>query len=80
MKNNGNIFVEAEGFKDYGGWSLDLQFSESMGSSYLLAHGFGIPVKDAVTDVRVTYAGEYVSGYGQRIGCRNTIRADLSCI
>lgn len=59
MENKGNIFVEAEGFKDYGGWSLDSQFSESMGSSYLLAHGFGIPVADAVTDVCVTQAGEY---------------------
>ena len=61
MKNccNGKIFVEAEGFKDYGGWSLDSQFTESMGSSYLLAHGFGVPVDDAVTDICVSQAGEY---------------------
>ena len=61
MKNccNGKIFVEAEGFKDYGGWSLDSQFTESMGSSYLLAHGFGVPVDDAVTDICVCQAGEY---------------------
>ncbi len=41
------VFVEAESFKDHGGWSPDTQFIESMGSPYLLAHGMGEPVKDA---------------------------------
>lgn len=61
MKGNysGKIFAEAEGFKDYGGWLLDSQFTESMGSSYLIAHGYGAPVEDAVTDIRVSQAGEY---------------------
>ena len=31
------VLVEAEGFADYGGWSLDTQFIHIMGSSYLLA-------------------------------------------
>ena len=53
------ILIEAESFKDYGGWSPDSQFTESMGSSYLLAHGFGVPVEDAETEVRVSQAGEY---------------------
>ncbi len=56
---SGKIFAEAEGFKDYGGWLLDSQFTESMGSSYLIAHGYGAPVEDAVTDIRVSQAGEY---------------------
>ena len=45
------ILVEAESFKSPGGWSLDTQFIESMGSPYLLAHGLGEPVKDASTSV-----------------------------
>ncbi|MCX7826698.1 MAG: hypothetical protein N2689_14240, partial [Verrucomicrobiae bacterium] len=33
------VLVEAESFKDHGGWSLDTQFVDIMGSPYLLAHG-----------------------------------------
>ena len=33
------VLVEAEGFEDYGGWSLDTQFFNIVGSNYLLAHG-----------------------------------------
>ncbi|MEK0449142.1 MAG: hypothetical protein RL088_1410, partial [Verrucomicrobiota bacterium] len=47
------ILVEAESFKTHGGWSLDTQFIESMGSPYLLAHGLGEPVKDATTTVQL---------------------------
>ena len=53
------ILVEAESFADYGGWSLDTQFIEIMGSPYLLAHGLGEPVKDAATTVTVPSAGTY---------------------
>ncbi len=45
------VLVEAESFKSPGGWSLDTQFIESMGSPYLLAHGLGEPVKDATSSV-----------------------------
>jgi hypothetical protein len=55
----GPVLVEAEGFKDYGGWSLDTQFIQIMGSSYLLAHGLGQPVKDATTDVTLPGPGTY---------------------
>ncbi|MBQ1866467.1 MAG: pyridine nucleotide-disulfide oxidoreductase, partial [Bacteroidales bacterium] len=41
------IFVEAESFTDKGGWSLDQQFMDIMGSPYLIAHGMGVPVQDA---------------------------------
>jgi len=53
------LFIEAEGFADQGGWELDQQSMEQMGSPYLLAHGLGIPVKDATADVVFPEAGEY---------------------
>ena len=43
------VLVEAEGFADPGGWVLDQQSMDRMGSPYLLAHGLGVPVKDAST-------------------------------
>ena len=51
--------MEAESFADYGGWSLDTQFIQIMGSSYLLAHGLGEPVKDATTNPVFPGAGTY---------------------
>ena len=53
------LFVEAEGFDDYGGWELDQQSMDQMGSPYLLAHGLGIAVKDATTEAQFPSAGEY---------------------
>lgn len=53
------ILIEAEAFQDHGGWKLDTQFIEIMGSPYLMAHGLGNPVKDAVTKVTVAEAGKY---------------------
>ncbi|MGN0708781.1 MAG: hypothetical protein ACI4LM_00905, partial [Anaerovoracaceae bacterium] len=53
------ILVEAEQFRDYGGWTLESQFVDEMGSSYLLAHGIGEPVSDAVTEIDVPEGGEY---------------------
>jgi hypothetical protein len=53
------IWVEAESFNDHGGWMLDTQFIDIMGSPYLLAHGMGTPVKDASTQIKAPEAGEY---------------------
>jgi len=53
------ILVEAEGFADTGGWVVDPQFMDLMGSPYLLAHGLGNPVKDAKTEVSIPKAGSY---------------------
>ena len=53
------LLVEAESFAEPGGWTLDTQFIGEMGSPYLLAHGLGQPVADAVTSVQVPAAGEY---------------------
>ena len=54
-----SLLVEAEGFDSHGGWSLDQQFMQTMGSPYLLAHGMGKPVADAVTTVSFTLTGRY---------------------
>ena len=53
------VFLEAEQFADHGGWDLDQQFMDQMGSPYLLAHGLGVPVKDAVTTVGFPSSGSY---------------------
>ncbi|MBM3892545.1 MAG: pyridine nucleotide-disulfide oxidoreductase, partial [Verrucomicrobia bacterium] len=53
------VLVEAESFKNMGGWSLDTQFIDIMGSPYLLAHGLGEPVKDATTTVMFPSTGSY---------------------
>src|SRR3954467_8852716 len=57
-----HVLVEAESFENPGGWVLDTQFIEIMGSPYLLAHGLGVPVKDATTTVPVPSAGSYHVG------------------
>jgi len=54
----GQILIEAEGFDNLGGWVVDQQFMDQMGSPMLLAHGMGVPVEDAVTSVTIP-AGQY---------------------
>ncbi|MCH5373817.1 MAG: FAD-dependent oxidoreductase, partial [Planctomycetes bacterium] len=53
------IWIEAEHFADHGGWKLDAQFIDQMGSVYLLADGLGTPVEDARTTVDVPRATTY---------------------
>lgn len=53
------LFLEAEGFANRGGWELDQQSMDQMGSPYMLAHGLGIPVTDAVTQATLPSAGNY---------------------
>jgi hypothetical protein len=53
------LLVEAESFQNPGGWSLDTQFIDLMGSPYLIAHGLGQPVKDAATTVQFPRTGTY---------------------
>ena len=55
----GPIFLETESFSDKGGWSVDQQFMDFMGSPYLIAHGLGKPVSDASTSFEVTESGTY---------------------
>ncbi len=53
------LFVEAESFETKGGWVVDQQYMDLMGSSYLMAHGMGRPVADASTKIDVKDAGKY---------------------
>jgi ribulose 1,5-bisphosphate synthetase/thiazole synthase len=53
------LWIEAESFNSYGGWKIDTQFIDIMGSAYLLAHGYGRPVADAETEISVPEAGTY---------------------
>ncbi len=54
-----HFFIEAEHFEDTGGWVIDQQGIPSMGSSYLMAHGLGIPVRDAKTRLNLKSSGTY---------------------
>ena len=54
-----DILVQAESFATPGGWTLDTQFYDQVGSAYLLAHGLGTPVADAQTTVSIPAKGEY---------------------
>lgn len=53
------ILIEAESFSSKGGWLVDPQFIEQMGSAYLMAHGMGIPVANASTGISITETGTY---------------------
>ena len=54
-----SILIEAESFSQHGGWKLDTQFIEIMGSPYMMAHGLGEPVADASSSFDVKAAGKY---------------------
>ena len=54
-----DLFVEAESFEHKGGWVVDQQFMDIMGSPYLMAHGLGVPVDDAYTEVEFPESGIY---------------------
>jgi len=51
--------AEAESFENLGGWVVDQQSMDQMGSPYLLAHGLGQPVDDATTTVVLPAPGRY---------------------
>ena len=53
------MLVEAESLKDLGGWVVDQQFIDAMGSSYLLAHGLGKPCAAAKGTVSLPEPGRY---------------------
>ncbi len=53
------LLLETRAFADFGGWALDPQFSDVMGSPYLLAHGFGKPVGNASTTAMFPSTGTY---------------------
>ncbi len=53
------VLLEAAQFQDLGGWGLDSQYMDQMGSGFLIAHGIGKPVADAVAKVRLPETGAY---------------------
>ena len=55
----GAVMVEAEGFAQPGGWVVDQQSMDVMGSAFLLAHGMGVPVADAMTTLAFPDTGKY---------------------
>ena len=57
--SSADLFLEAESFAHKGGWVLDTQFVDQMGSSYLMAHGMGQPVADATAKAVFNKTGEY---------------------
>jgi len=57
--NGQQVLLEAESFESHGGWKLDTQFIDNMGSPYLLAHGLGKPVKDATSKIKFPESGKY---------------------
>lgn len=54
-----NILLEAESFQNRGGWVVDQQSMNQMGSPYLLAHGLGVPVENAETTIQISKKGKY---------------------
>ena len=53
------VLVEAESFDGHGGWVIDTQSIDQMGSPYLLAHGLGVPVEDATATIELPEPGRY---------------------
>ncbi|MCH2208138.1 MAG: FAD-dependent oxidoreductase [Lentisphaerales bacterium] len=51
------ILIEAASFASRGGWVLDTQFFQQMGGAFLLAHGIGNPVQNAITEIDNSSAG-----------------------
>lgn len=53
------VWLEAEAFHDLGGWVIDSQSLQEVGSAYIMAHGMGVPVRDAVTTCHIPKAGQW---------------------
>lgn len=60
MDKTNSLMVLATRFDDLGDWTVEQQFVLQMGSSYLLAHGIGEPLKkDARTRIKIEKDGVY---------------------
>ncbi|WP_313381325.1 FAD-dependent oxidoreductase [Proteiniphilum saccharofermentans] len=59
IAQSASLLVEAENFSKKGGWVVDQQFMDLMGSPYLMAHGMGVPVADAEMSVEFPATGKY---------------------
>ena len=58
-KESAALLLEAAQFQNHGGWGLDSQYMDIMGSGFLIAHGIGKPVEDAVANVKFPETGTY---------------------
>lgn len=58
-KESPSLLLEAAQFQNHGGWGLDSQYMDIMGSGFLIAHGIGKPVDDAVAKVTFPATGTY---------------------
>lgn len=54
-----SVLLETESFSNKGGWVIDQQSIDVIGSPYLMAHGMGTPVTDASTSVNFPAKGNY---------------------
>ena len=59
MSHGADVFVECESFGDLGGWVVDAYSIRAMGSAYVMAHGCGRPVADAIGEVSIPAKGTY---------------------
>ena len=73
MINSANLFIEAESFAKKGGWVVDQQFMDLMGSSYLMAHGMGERKKE-----RIMYMYGHITGL--RLGKMEKDRENSACM
>jgi len=53
------LWVEAESLDSLGGWLIDQQSMGQMGSAYIMAHGIGKPVDDAMGAVTIPADGTW---------------------
>ncbi|MEN8201040.1 MAG: FAD-dependent oxidoreductase [Bacteroidota bacterium] len=58
-KDHYSLWLETESFREKGGWVIDQQSMDVMGSPYLMAHGMGTPVADAFTTLTFPETGTY---------------------
>ena len=58
-KESAALLLEAAQFQNHGGWGLDSQYMDIMGSGFLIAHGIGKPVEDAIAKVKFPETGTY---------------------
>ena len=50
-----SIFLETETVDSLGGWTIETQCREAMGSFWIFAHGCGRPVEDASTRISIEH-------------------------
>ncbi len=78
------VLLECENFADLGGWTVETQSMRSLGSSYVMAHGYGVPVADARTTVDLA-PGTYTVWAHTRnwnaewVGCADGATVNAEC-